>query len=378
LPGLYTESNAQAGWRLAPSLTLSETYNSNVNSTPAEVEDYITKVGANLAAIYDSSNASIQASYLIELLSFAKNPELNIVTQNGSLDIDLNRWFRKFFKEVDITVTEDFTFTPDLMDYYFDKKREQVGSLSSYGIKTSRAESYRNAFSIGMKLPLSQRQNITTKYTSLLTEYSDPAFVDNIAHSVSIGASYRFIRDEIYGDIGINNVRADSVDSNIYSVNTGIKHSFSARSLLNINVGIDRLDSDRQSSLSTKMKGGLSFTRRSRFFTYNAGYQNGFNTASGISRIPTLSQIFYMNITGIQYRNLVSDLGADYAVNKSIKGEDVDTQSYNLSAGLSYLIRPWLQSTLSASHFNQSSKTLSVSDITRNLITLQISALWDY
>lgn len=369
------ESSARSNWHLSPSLTLSETYDNNIYSTTTEVEDFVTKAGGSFAATYNSANIDFSADYLVEFNSYARYPELNVLTQNGSIDIDLNRWFRKFFKEAIITVTEDFTFTPDLRDYYFDERREQVGSLSSYGVRTARTDSYRNAFSLAIGLPLSQRLHLDMRYSNLLTEYSDPVLRDNVTHSASVGNSYIFPKDVIYGDMGIRNTRADGIDSNIYSLRAGIRHSFSTLTSIDIHTGGNIQDYEIAENVTT-ISGGLSLNRRSRNFTYNIGYQRELNPASGISRIPTVSQLFYLNIRGVHTRNLTSSIGANYAVNKSERGEDIDTQSYNLSAGLSYLIRPWLQGTISASHSNQASETPAALDIERDRIILQFSALW--
>lgn len=370
-----SESGAEKGWDIKPSLSVSETYDSNIYSRRDAVDDYVTKVAANLSAIYSGADVGLKAGYLATLNAFSIHPELNVVTQDGNIDVDLDRWFRKFFKEADVTVTEDFTFTPDLQDYFFDEERGQVGSLSNYGVRTARTDSYRNALSIELRSPLSQRQNINTRYSNLLTEYSDSRLIDNVTHSASIGTNYKFVKDLLYGDTGMRYIRADSADSRIYFVTAGVRHTFSPSSIFDINAGADILDYETGEDTST-MRGGLRFSTRSRYFTYNAGYARELNPGSGVSPRPTVSQLFYINASGALTKTLFSGLNANYAMNKANNGNGVDTQSYNLSARLSYPIKPWLQGVLSVSHFNQKSQTQTpaAQDISRNLVMLQITA----
>ncbi|MBI5755916.1 MAG: hypothetical protein HZA12_03235 [Nitrospirae bacterium] len=367
------EGSAQKNWDFKPSVSVSETYDSNIYSRRDAVDDYVTKVSANLSAIYSGADVGLKVGYLAALNTFSIHPELNVVTQDGNIDVDLDRWFRKFFKETDVTVTDDFTFTPDLQDYFFDEESGQAGSLGNYGVRTVRTDSYRNALSIELRVPLSQRQDIRTRYSNLLTEYSDPNLIDNMTHTASIGTNYKFAKEMLSGDTGIRYIRADSADSRIYFVTAGVRHTFSPVSIFDINAGADILDYERGDDTST-MRGDLRFSTRSRRFTYNVGYSRALNPGSGVSPRPAVSQLFYINASGLLTKTLSSGLNANYAMNKASNGNGVDTQSYNLSARLSYPIRPWLQGMVSVSHFNQESQTPAAQDISRNLVMLQITA----
>ena len=209
ISGPATESIAAQTWQLRPTLSVSETYNSNIFSNTNETEDFITGIGANINTTYSGTNTELQANYTATWNSYANYPELNVVTHDGRINIDMARWFSRYFRGIRISVSEDFSYTPDLRDYYYDAEREGSASLSNYGIRTGRDDSFRNAASINMRFPLSQNQDMSLRYSNLLTEFSDPELADNMTNILSIGTSYTTRQDTLYGDIGIRNSTLD-------------------------------------------------------------------------------------------------------------------------------------------------------------------------
>jgi len=375
ISGSLTDSNAAPSWQLTPSLSVSETYNNNIFSSRDETEDFITGIGARLNTSYTGTNTELQANYSAAFNSYARHPELNVVTHDGSINIDMARWFSRLFRDAGLSVSEAFTYTPDLRDYYFDAERSGDPSLSNYGIRTGRNDSFRNAASISMRVQISQNQGMNMRYSNILTEYSDPALADNISNSFSIGASYLIQRDTLYGDIGLRNSTADDVDINSYFINTGLRHMFSPVTQGEISIGGEMIDHETTGNTSS-LRGALRFSKTSEFFSYYTGYTRELNTVSGVSTSPVVSQTVYINITGRHSRQLTSNMGVSYSKNNSLNGDDVDIKSYNVSAGAAYAIRAWLTGSFSVSHFEQDSAVAAAQDIERNMIMLQVAASW--
>ena len=375
ISGFLTESNAAPAWQLRPSLSVSETYNSNIYSRTNETEDFITGIGARLNTSYTGTNTELQANYLATLNAYAHHPELNVVTHDGSINLDMAGWLNKLFRDAGISISEAFTYTPDLRDYSLDADGGGSASLSNYGIRTGRNDLFRNAASINMRVQLSQNQGMNMRYSNILTEYSDPALADNISNSFSIGTSYLIQRHTLYGDIGLRNSAADDVDINSYFINTGFRHMFSPVTQGEISIGGEMIDHEITGNTSS-LRGALRFSRTSEFFSYHTGYTRELNTVSGVSTSPVVSQTVYINITGRHTRQLTSNMGVSYSKNNSLNGGDVDIRSYNVSAGAGYAIRAWLTGSFSASHFEQDSEVSAAQDIERNLIMLQVAASW--
>ena len=375
---LSPECFAESNWHFIPSLTLSETYDDNIDSTPTGAEDYITRVGADLSAVYNGPDIGLHGNYLINLNTYARQPKENVVTQDGSLNINLNHWFQRLIKGGELTVTEDLTLTPELRDYYFDETTGGTGPLSSYGIRTRRSDAFRNAFSIAASLPMTRRINFSILYSNLLTEHEDPELRDNITNTAGFGIGYAFPKDNVYSNFSVSNIREEREDSNSYSLTVGVRHSISPATAFDINTGVATVNPETGSSSST-LRGGLSLTKRSRGYSYNAGYSRSLNTVSGVSGVPTTADIFYINRTNFHTDVLTSTLGANYAINRSLSGNEVDVHSYNISGSLNYTIRKWLRSSLTASHFNQESDVASAvtTDIQRNMITIAFVGTWN-
>lgn len=369
-----SESRAEPPWQIRPALNISETYNSNIYSSSDETEDFITGIGARLNTSYTGAGAELKADYSATLNVYAHHPELNVVTHDGSINIDMARWFSRSFRGGGLSVSEEFTYTPDLRDYNFDTERGGA-SLSNYGIRTGRNDSFRNAASIDMRLPLSRHQDLNLRYSNILTEFSDPLLIDNITNSLSVGASYLIRRNTLNGDFGIRNSTTDDEDLNSYFISAGLRHMFSTVAQGVFSIGLDMIDHETMGHTSN-VRGELSFSKTSEFISYQIGYSRELNTVSGISTAPVVSQVVYTNLSGRHTRRLTSNIKASYAENSSLNGNQVDIQSYNISAGATYSIRAWLTGSLSVSHLVQDSEVTSAQDIERNLIMFQVSASW--
>ncbi len=367
-----TASLAKPDWEVKPSISLSQSYDSNIYSQENNVEDYVTRMGANLSAIYSGADIYMLTNYSGTFNAYADHSELNVLTHEGRINVDMERWIQRHFRGSDFKITENFTWTPEIRDSYFDEVSEGNYPLGNPGLRTKRSESRRNAFSIELGYPLTKRQGITIHYSNLLTLYSDTALVDNETNKLSLGTDMKFIKDVLYGNIGGSRIRNGIAYSTSYSVTGGIRHIISPLYLLNANVGMEILEYETGSSTSA-IRAGLQFSRTARYVTLNAGYSRELNSAGGVSAIPTLVDLFYMN-TGIRHSvNISSNFGVNYSVNKSTRGSEIDTSTYSLSAKVSYRFRPWLDGSVAVSHFDQSSETLGLPNMNREQITFQLS-----
>lgn len=375
ISGFLTESSAAPAWRLIPSLSISETYNSNIFSSSDETGDFITGTGASFKITYTGTNTELKANYTTTWSSYANNTELNVLTHDGNINIDMARGINSYFRDVRINVSEGFSYSPDSKDYYFDVERGGDASLSNYGIRTERNDAFRNAASIDMSLPLSRNQGMNLRYSNLLTEFSDPVLQDNMTNSLSIGTYYTARKDTLHVDIGIMKSTADEVDLNSYSITTGLRHKFSPVTQGEFSIGWDMID--YEAGKTSNVRGTLNLSRTSEFITYYIGYSRDLNTVSGVKTTsPVVSQTAYINMSVRHTRLLSSTMGATYSINQSLNGDEVDIKSYNLSAEANYTIRTWLTGSFSVSHFAQNSGVASAMDIERNLLMLKVSASW--
>lgn len=372
-----SKSFAQPNWQFVPSLSVSEEYDSNVYSTSSPTEDYVTKIGTNLNAAYSGPDVEIKGGYLLNFNSYASQSEANVFTHGGNINIGLSRWFQKLSigrgggrGGGGLTVTERFNFTPDLTD-----SNIEGDTLGNYGIKTVRSDIFRNSAGFNISLPVTHRLSLNTSYSNTLTDYSSPLYKDNITNTLGLGAGYSHKQDTFYSNISVSSARAEQEDSNNYSLTLGIKHPFSQYTSLDANAGIS-LVAPESGENETAMRGSVGLTKRMKWHTFSTGYSRSLNSTSGISGTPVIADVYYLNLSNIHTQYLSSAIGANYSFNRSIKGSEVDTQSYNINGILNYTIRKWLTCSFSGAHFNQLSQIATISEMKRNQITLSLVSTW--
>ncbi|MBI5194579.1 MAG: hypothetical protein HZA08_14245 [Nitrospirae bacterium] len=370
---LTVESFAKPNFQFTPSVSVSEVYDSNVYSASSSTEDYVSRIGTNLAASYSGPNIEFNGGYLLNFNSYASQHKANVFTHGGNINIGLDRWFQRLLIGSGggrLTVTEGFTFTPDLSD-----NSQRGNGLDNYGIKIKRNNIFRNSAGVNFSLPITQRFNLDTNYSNTLTNYSSPLYKDNITNTLGLGGGYSLKKDLLYSNISISSARSGQEDSNYYSIALGVKHPLSQSISLDANTGVSLVAAETGKN-QTATRGNVNLSKRMEWHTFSAGYSRSLNSTSGISGTPVIADVYSLNLSNIHSQFLSSGIEASYSTNKSIKGSDVDTQSYHISGNLNYTIRKWLTCSFSMSHFNQLSQIATISEMKRNQITLSIVSRW--
>jgi hypothetical protein len=368
-------NTAQSAWQVSPSFRLSESVDTNPLLGTTQESDIVTKLGTNLAAHYIGENVGLIGSYDVQLQMFAQHSKENGFLQDGSFDVDLNRWVQKHFRTSEVTVKEDFSFTPELQDFYFDDKRQQVGSLSSYGIRSQKTDSFRNALSLNLTNPVSDRWSFVGRYSNLYTTYKRSALSDNITHAMTVGAQYNHAVGSVFADVGESIIHWNPDNTRTLSYNLGMKRDLTRTIDTNLQFGEIFIDTDHHGR-RTSFSSDIEFRGHWRSLSSQAGYSRTLNPTSGVGAVPPIAQIIYIQTTENFSQTFSSSLGADYALNKSVFGGSLDTRSYNLHADWTCQVKTWLSARLTLSHFIQSSNGAVIHGIHRSLITMSLLAAY--
>ena len=373
---LSTPVHAEPRWQIIPSVSLLASYDDNLFLQKDREEDVLTQAGVRIAPRYRGTGLSLVGSYGFQMETFARHPEENRITQDGSVQADLSRGFQRFVRSGNITAYESFTFTSDLQGYYFDEERQQVGSLSNYGIHTQRTDSFRNAFTLALSAPMTSRWTLQGRYGNLLTEYKDSLLVDNMTHSLMIGTSYPLGQTTPYTELESSLIRWEKKDSYSHRLSLGVRHTLSREWKMDLHTGILRFDSEGEKIRDT-LNAGLTFSRQGHYHMISLGYSNTINPAAGIGTHPPIAQLFHANWTTLINPEVSSSLGGSYAINTSLLETDLETRSYTVTAGMGYRVNKWLQANLSASHFNQDSNTPLADSLQREMVSLTLTGTWE-
>ncbi|MDD5435245.1 MAG: hypothetical protein PH343_07435, partial [Nitrospira sp.] len=246
---------SHSNFNFTPTVSLSEEYDSNVYSTPSSTEDYVTKIGTNLDAAYNGQNIELKGGYLLNFNSYARQPKANIITHGGNINIGLSRWFQTISKGGGLTVTDDFSLSPDYID-----SNNGAGNLSSYGIKTVRSNVFRNSAGLNITLPFTKLLSLNTSYSNTLTDFRSALYKDNESNTLGLGFTYSFRQDMLYNNLSASTIRVDRFDSLSYSLTFGVRHPFSQYISFDANGGIN-LVAPEVGKKETTLRGGVGLTK---------------------------------------------------------------------------------------------------------------------
>lgn len=370
-----TSTDAQSRWLWSPSVTLMETYDSNLFFRSPGDDDILSVIETKLKANYLGQRIGLTGTYQLQLQTYAEHAEENGVSQDGSVTVDLSRWFQTISPKGDITLSEDFSYTPALQDYFFDPSRQEVNPLTNYGIQPRKSQVFQNAFALGTTYPLSRQFQLRSRYSNLLTEYSDPLLQDTITNSISIGFARQYPKTVLSTDILASRSRWGSHDTNSYSYTVGMDKTWNQALAGSLDIGVLEVDSDQGPQDTTwNGQGDLSYLGRN--FTCRIGYARSLNPSSGTGLTPPLAQVVYLSYTRLYRSALSHTLRADYAVNESLRGSSLETTMYHLAWVLHYPIRKELSTDLTASYQEQTSDSLFVEEAQRYLLSFRITKSW--
>jgi len=172
--GIMATANPTYGeTRLAPILSVSERYDSNVFFLPKtpglKLEDFVTSVSPKVLIGHRGNlmEGGLLAGATAE--AYANNPDLNYVGGNGSLALNLNRAVNRFFPRTALSVSESFLYTPQAPA--FGIGGGEVQNPFTRGIQISRVNSVTNHASVMGSYRLSPTQTLHTSYTNFLMRF---------------------------------------------------------------------------------------------------------------------------------------------------------------------------------------------------------------
>jgi len=120
-----TENSVSAQTIIIPTLSVSETYDSNVFSTPktllspgTKVEDFATTVIPQINMAHAGSQVSGVFSAGANIAKYVNNPDLDYTGINTAGQLDLKRWANSFSQRIaTLSITGTYQFTPSMSGF---------------------------------------------------------------------------------------------------------------------------------------------------------------------------------------------------------------------------------------------------------------------
>ncbi len=368
---------ADAAILLDTSLSFVEVYNDNFNFTPTDRKtDFGSFLQPSFQLAYQSKNFTLSGNY-IGSLEYHSHQQVGQFSQTG--DFGLNMPFlSRMFKGVDVNITENVTYTPDLPAFTFvekDKINNQTlvqGDLDlSPGLQYPRGDTLRNLFRISLGVNHLPRFRTEVSYTNRYSHFEREDLNDSLGHRGSLGfvinwsaktdlrTSYSYSTTSFKGgeDVETHDISAGISHQKSpllsFSGNAGTTMVPNEKPKFTFNIGINRI----------LKKGSISFDYTS---DVNAGW--GFTDGATLRQLVTTS----VNYTFVAKLSGFTRLG--YGDHRSISGGELDLTTYNAEAGLSLSIFSWLNGRLTYAHLNQDSKGTVGQSGHRNLVSIVFSA----
>ncbi|MEC4888821.1 MAG: hypothetical protein RI101_02070 [Nitrospira sp.] len=163
------------GFRLVPSISAAERYDSNVFLTPktsgVDRSDYVSTLKPQIRGLFDEGGMKANAVVGATAEYYAKNRNFNYIGANAGLSLNLGSILDPLWQGMKATVTDTFSYTPVPPAFLVG---EQTGSTTTSsqvayggpnGIQVGRVSSISNALGVSLTAPVSQTLNLAGSYS---------------------------------------------------------------------------------------------------------------------------------------------------------------------------------------------------------------------
>jgi hypothetical protein len=273
---------------LTPSLSLSETYDDNIDETDTdEKTDYITTITPGILLHYQpSSSTLLDLDYRADFRFFAKNTEENHVGQRGTL-----RFTSPITPFLSITLLDTMFLTEEPGDRTIEI--DEVTGLRSES-RESRQRTFRNRATANLDILLTARLTLGFLYNSLIENVEDPDEVDEFRNTVGVELGYltdvrRGNRLRLFSDVTFHHfsenpsstVTDPPDDFRVPTINIGYLHNFSSIFSGDIAVGYSITNSGSSGGGFSGFVTNIGFVRALRTGSISFRYRRNFTSGGG-------------------------------------------------------------------------------------------------
>lgn len=375
------EERVEGTVTLSPSFSVSESYNDNLFFTETNREaDFTTLVGPSFKLAYESLNLTLEGVYRGAAEFHARHPEANKYAQSASFDLGIPFLSRQI-RGVEVRVTENLNFTPEVPAYSFGIVPEQPGAATPSsqaqqtggGIQVPRTDTLTNNAGLKLGYDWSPILKTTISYLNTVTRYRGTELNDSMTHRVGLDETYQWSPRTQWTNSysAAVTIYENANNEVVHRLSTGVAYQMSPTLSINGNIGFGVV------SGIGKISGLIVETGLSKQFSQSSlslSYAQNIGTGGGLITGSTLYRV-----VGMQYRQTVGQytsayLRIGYANNRSLSGEALIVSSYTAETGINVRLFSWLSGNLGYSYLNQQSLGTIGQDGQRNLVMFGLTA----
>ena len=158
------------GFRVIPSITVAERYDSNVflspKSSTLDRSDYVSTVAPQIRGLYSGSAMTVNATVAAVASYYAQHTNLSNVGTNAGLFLDLSPMLGRWWQGATFTVFEQFRYTPEPPSFLAGNHQGDTANLFLTGQQVGRANSRSNTVGAAVSMPVTETLSLTGSYSN--------------------------------------------------------------------------------------------------------------------------------------------------------------------------------------------------------------------
>lgn len=362
-------------WFLQTSLGVTGRADDNVFLTESnEKFDFSTSLVPSVGVIRRSHRLELSARYTGDFQLFTHYQKLNNSSHTGRIEMVVRELGPKLLQQASFSVNDSVILTERQATTLFEG--DLVGNE---GVITEPNNTLSHRTSATFMLPLTSSLQSSISYVRSSSRYESPSLIDSTTQEASMSVSSPLTQRLTLG-VGY---LYRTIDFEIQNQPKSVQHEgFITTSIvlsptmdLDLRAGEDYFGDTNQ----FETVGAATLTKRFQTSEASLGYTRTIASGGGAFSDPTIRQYVTAVITRTMGENASAALTGVYMHHKSTNPTNPGlTESYRLSATVTYTIYQWLAALASYNHLSQRSSDLNnVSSLRNNTFTVALNGTWE-
>jgi hypothetical protein len=345
------------GFRLVPTITLGQRYDSNVFFVPEAVrsdrEDFVTSASPQVRGLFVGNLISVNSRVGAVGQYYVKNNDLNNIGANAGVAVDASKLASQFWPGSRFTVSDVYIFTPEPPAFLTgDQDTQETNSLIR-GFQAGRVSTQSNSVIVALAVPLSLTTDVTVQYMNNLTHFGESevqqagTLLNTTLHTYRVGLSSKIsLQDRMTGSF--LGTHANSGNAQSYTAYGGFvawDHMFNEKMTLRSSAGVLQVnDSTRSATSNVAPNGSLTILWNDNRTSWRLSYNVGLTPSLQFVGRPILTQAFNFSVSQPTFiENLVAFGSLNYGRGNELGGggsssTEISYTSYSVSGGMSYRV----------------------------------------
>lgn len=321
------------GFRVVPSVLVSERYDSNVYFAPTSElqgltpEDFVTTIVPQVRGLYADSKQLVKVNAAVGAVGsyYVNNPGLSYVGVNAGAGLDMSDLLSRWRPGAKWTVSDTYFHSPEPPAFLQGGQLGEPANPLVAGFQAQRANTSSNSFNTTLELPLNRTVNLTGSYTNSFIRYGASkvpgaeTLISQNRQAYTVGLLVQTsVHDSMTANFTGNEYDQGSLGT--FSTRGGVigwTHAFSPAISFNATGGVQMLSGESNGvPFSTVAPlGSLALSWQDPTTSMTLAYRSGITPSFQFQGASMLNHMVSFNMTQkTPIRDLIGLLGANYSI----------------------------------------------------------------